>query len=373
MYQSNMPVNQQYFPPQNGNQCGGRIYRPQYSPPLLQISPSVAPSYGVPRLSYQSSGTSIMAQRYDLYNRAPPNYPRIVPNRIVQSNVKLAGNHQEMRHVQNNSSVSSANHPDFSRLPNQKDQFTNVSTEHKPYYGNFKEPLNKRPLNYTMPMETSTVEQDHNVNRPVTTRNLQNNNIGIIDGQRSNFGTKRYKFDLNEKNNVSETVSNPSISNNTTISSMNRTMEMVPTTGSIKTNSTTARKSSESSQDEKQFIFTGPVDKVIHWNMLFQDRFCLYEIIATMVSLQEGTIKTQKIMLVRNTKGPVLQVVYYLFTQIDLDDFHLGMTVRCVGSMIGFNILKAISIRAATQEEIDHLERMSLISDQAVSFQLTHS
>uniref|UniRef100_A0A6P7FWU3 Uncharacterized protein LOC114331638 n=1 Tax=Diabrotica virgifera virgifera TaxID=50390 RepID=A0A6P7FWU3_DIAVI len=361
MYQSNMPVNQQYFPQHNANQLGGHNYRPRYAPPLFQMSPPVAPSYGVPRMSYQSSGAPAMAQKYDnMYNRAPANYPRIVPNRIVQSNIRLPGNHQEMRHVQN-SFASSTNQPGISRLPNQKDQFTNVSTRHKPYYGNFKEPPNKMTQNYSVPMETSAVEQDHNADPPVTTRNFQINNIGTTDGQRR----KTYRFDLNEKKNLNETVSNPNMLNNTITSGMNRTMEMVPTAGSSKTDTTTAG---------KQFIFTGPVEKVIHWNMLLQDRFslCLYEVIATMVCLQEGTIKTQKIMLVRNIKGPVLQVVYYVFTQIDLDDFHLGMTVRCVGSMIGYNILKAVSIRAATQDEIDHLERMSLISDQAVNFQLTH-
>ncbi|XP_056634861.1 uncharacterized protein LOC130443958 [Diorhabda sublineata] len=125
-----------------------------------------------------------------------------------------------------------------------------------------------------------------------------------------------------------------------------------------------------SSPEEKLCIFTGTVEKLIQWNKILTKNLYYYEVIATMVSLREGKVRTQKIMLLRNRSGPVLQVVYYTVTHIDLEDFYLDKIVRCVGYMSGHNVLNAFSIRGATQEEVDNLERFTLISDQSVSLQL---
>ncbi|KAG5893820.1 hypothetical protein JTB14_018324 [Gonioctena quinquepunctata] len=125
-----------------------------------------------------------------------------------------------------------------------------------------------------------------------------------------------------------------------------------------------------STEREKIFIFTGTVEKVIKWNKIFCNHFCYFEVIASVVSIQEGSVRTQKVMLLRDKKGPVLQVVYYLTTHLDLQDFYIGQMLRCVGKMNGQNVLNAVSIKGASQEEVDNLQRLCLICDQAVSHYL---
>lgn len=46
-----------------------------------------------------------------------------------------------------------------------------------------------------------------------------------------------------------------------------------------------------------------------------------------MISIQKGSIDKQKIMLLRDRKGPVLQVIYYESTHIDIEDFYVGKTL----------------------------------------------
>ncbi|KAJ8923082.1 hypothetical protein NQ315_001634 [Exocentrus adspersus] len=123
-----------------------------------------------------------------------------------------------------------------------------------------------------------------------------------------------------------------------------------------------------STENEKIFIFTGTVERVIKWNKIFRNHFCYYEVIASVISIQEGTVSGQKIMLLRDKKGPILQVVYYVTTtHIDIEDFHVEQILRCLGRMSAPNILNAISIRTATKEEVESLQRLNLVCDQAVS------
>ncbi|CAH1102906.1 unnamed protein product [Psylliodes chrysocephalus] len=121
---------------------------------------------------------------------------------------------------------------------------------------------------------------------------------------------------------------------------------------------------------EKLFILTGTVERVIHWNKLLSKQFCYFEVIAAVVSIQEGNVRTQKIMLLRDRTGPILQVIYYMLTHLAIEDFHLGKMIRCVGKMIGPNILNAVSIRDASNDEVESLHRLTLISEQAVSTHL---
>ncbi|CAH1102917.1 unnamed protein product [Psylliodes chrysocephalus] len=121
---------------------------------------------------------------------------------------------------------------------------------------------------------------------------------------------------------------------------------------------------------EKLFILTGTVERVIHWNKLLSNQFCYFEVIAAVVSLQEGSVRTQKIMLLRDRTGPILQVIYYMLTHLAIEDFHLGKMIRCVGKMIGPNILNAISIRDASKDEVESLQRLTLVSEQAVNTHL---
>ncbi|XP_044759863.1 uncharacterized protein LOC123317410 [Coccinella septempunctata] len=120
----------------------------------------------------------------------------------------------------------------------------------------------------------------------------------------------------------------------------------------------------------KTIFCTGTIERILRWNRNLEGVFCMYETIAPIVSLQEGRIKGQKIMLLRDKKGPILQVQYYTSTHIDIDDFNIGQYLRCVGRMIGFNILAAESIREAKEDEISSLARLSYVCDYSVTHNL---
>ncbi|CAG9863040.1 unnamed protein product [Phyllotreta striolata] len=142
-----------------------------------------------------------------------------------------------------------------------------------------------------------------------------------------------------------------------------------PTTSKVSANNKEFRQFS-GRPEEKLFLLTGTVERAIHWHKLLPNALFYIEIIASVVTLQEGKIKTQKIMLLRDRVGPILQVVYYQLTHLAIENFHLGKMVRCVGRMAGSNIFNAVCIRDATDEEIEALSRLTLISDQAVGMHL---
>lgn len=54
---------------------------------------------------------------------------------------------------------------------------------------------------------------------------------------------------------------------------------------------------------------------------------------AAVISIQEGTLPQQKKMLLRDRKGPVMQVIYYEIDRIEIDDFHIDMMLRCIFSV----------------------------------------
>ncbi|XP_045476844.1 GATA zinc finger domain-containing protein 15-like [Harmonia axyridis] len=143
------------------------------------------------------------------------------------------------------------------------------------------------------------------------------------------------------------------------------------------TNNNELNKSMNNNEDNKsknyqvKTIFcTGTIERILRWNRILEDVFCMYETIAPIVSLQEGRIKNQKIMLLRDKKGPILQVHYYNSTHIDIDDFCIGQYLRCVGRMIGFNILSAESIRQAKESEMSTLARLSYVCDYSITHNL---
>ncbi|KAI4456640.1 gamma glutamyl transpeptidase [Holotrichia oblita] len=113
-------------------------------------------------------------------------------------------------------------------------------------------------------------------------------------------------------------------------------------------------------------IFTGTAERIIKWNKAY-DNFCYYEVISSVISIKEGSIRLQKVMLLRDKKGPILQVVHYVNDHINIDDFHVGQMLRCVGRMVGPNTLHAVSIRAATSDELANLARLCYICDHAVA------
>lgn len=60
--------------------------------------------------------------------------------------------------------------------------------------------------------------------------------------------------------------------------------------------------------------------------MLAYDKSILFQ--GFVISIQQGAISQQKIMLLRDKKGPILQVIYYEITHIDIEDFYVGKMLR---------------------------------------------
>ncbi|KAF5306947.1 hypothetical protein FQA39_LY00177 [Lamprigera yunnana] len=114
-------------------------------------------------------------------------------------------------------------------------------------------------------------------------------------------------------------------------------------------------------------LFTGTAEKIVKWHKIHKDYFCFYEVMSSFVSIQEGTIRQQTIFILRDKKGPILQVVHYANDHIYLPNFCVGQMLRCVGHMVGPNIMHGVSIREAKMEEIASLQRMCYISDHAIS------
>ncbi|XP_050295834.1 hybrid signal transduction histidine kinase D-like isoform X3 [Anthonomus grandis grandis] len=122
--------------------------------------------------------------------------------------------------------------------------------------------------------------------------------------------------------------------------------------------------------NEKLCILTGSVERIIKYGKIFQNHFCYYQVFGCVVAITDGNIRFEKKMLLRDKRGgPVLQLTYYCnSTHINIVDFYIGQELRAVGRMIGPNNMSALSIRAATQQELDNLLRMSYISDYAVHY-----
>ncbi|KAF5277174.1 hypothetical protein FQR65_LT03880 [Abscondita terminalis] len=121
------------------------------------------------------------------------------------------------------------------------------------------------------------------------------------------------------------------------------------------------------SGNETLRIFTGTAEKIIKWHKIKKDYFCYFEIIGAIVALEEGSVSNQKIMLLRDKKGPILQVIHYAHDYINIENFFVGQMLRCVGRMVGPNIMHGLSIREAKDDEVMALQRMCYISDHAIS------
>lgn len=53
-----------------------------------------------------------------------------------------------------------------------------------------------------------------------------------------------------------------------------------------------------------------------------------YSISGPVVSLQEGSVHMEKILLLKNKKGPVLQIVYYSNDYISIENFYIGQMLK---------------------------------------------
>ncbi|KAJ3644638.1 hypothetical protein Zmor_022354 [Zophobas morio] len=123
---------------------------------------------------------------------------------------------------------------------------------------------------------------------------------------------------------------------------------------------------SGNSETDKTYFFTGTAERVIAWNRVLKHR-CFYEVIATLVSVQENQDSLHSIILLKDKKGPILQVTHYFDHEMPEEQFIVGETLRCVGYMTGITTMLAVSIRAATPEETAVLKRCCYIGDFAIS------
>ncbi|XP_077289749.1 uncharacterized protein LOC143913667 [Arctopsyche grandis] len=114
-------------------------------------------------------------------------------------------------------------------------------------------------------------------------------------------------------------------------------------------------------------VFTGPVDKVIKWYKILQEIAVdhVFEVIARCVSVKTGN-GCEKHILVRDTSGPVLQVVFY---EIDflLPEIKVGSSLRVMGKMIAKNRMKAFKVREVVAFEEAALPRLCAISHHMVA------
>ncbi|XP_019873360.2 uncharacterized protein LOC109601560 isoform X2 [Aethina tumida] len=124
---------------------------------------------------------------------------------------------------------------------------------------------------------------------------------------------------------------------------------------------------------EKVCVYTGTVERVMNWRNIFQNQFCYFIVVGEVIALQDGSILTQKKLLMRDkTRSPILQVIYHTSTSyININNFFIGQMLRCAGVMIGPNIFNAHSIRNATDEEIETLPRQCCITDRSISHLLS--
>lgn len=52
--------------------------------------------------------------------------------------------------------------------------------------------------------------------------------------------------------------------------------------------------------------------------------------LAPIVSIQEGRVRLQKVLILRDRRGPIIQVVYYVNDHINIQNFFVGQTLRFV-------------------------------------------
>ncbi|KAK9729614.1 hypothetical protein QE152_g15848 [Popillia japonica] len=195
----------------------------------------------------------------------------------------------------------------------------------------------------------SAINTDNRKETKTVTLNTWNpKNVSVSEGNQS---TAKKTFPVGERN---QSTANKHFDNVDTKSVLENKKE------------NTMNKNIQKNDCSDYRIFTGTAERIIKWNKAY-DKFCYYEVISSIISIQVGSIRLQKVMLLRDKKGPILQVVHYVNDHINIDDFHVGQMLRCVGRMVGPNTLHAVSIRAATSDELANLPRLCYICDHAVA------
>ncbi|XP_055538318.1 uncharacterized protein LOC129725912 [Wyeomyia smithii] len=116
-------------------------------------------------------------------------------------------------------------------------------------------------------------------------------------------------------------------------------------------------------KDPKQLrLITGSIEYIIKMTKLLPDYgSALLEIYANVLSIKEGTYQSEKVLLLRNRTGPVMQGVFY---EIDfrMTAIATGDLVRCVGRLNGGSRLQILKITPASVEDEQMGARLQTVS-----------
>ncbi|XP_055600789.1 uncharacterized protein LOC129749748 [Uranotaenia lowii] len=110
-------------------------------------------------------------------------------------------------------------------------------------------------------------------------------------------------------------------------------------------------------------IITGSVDNILKLSKSPQsgDGLTLVELFANILSFKTGAYDCEKILLLRNRSGPIIQGVFY---EIDfrMAGIGVGDLVRCVGRLSGGSRLQILKITHASLEDEQMAARLQTVS-----------
>ncbi|XP_049857558.1 spermatogenesis-associated protein 22 isoform X2 [Schistocerca gregaria] len=111
-------------------------------------------------------------------------------------------------------------------------------------------------------------------------------------------------------------------------------------------------------------VLSGTVDKIVKWEKILSFANLLFEVFGSLVSVQPGMKYPQKVLMLREPTGPILQCIFY---EIDrrLPSLQTGDYIRCVGWFIGKTKMQIVSVREVTPAERSSIQRLGFISQRA--------
>uniref|UniRef100_A0A1Q3F8E9 Uncharacterized protein n=1 Tax=Culex tarsalis TaxID=7177 RepID=A0A1Q3F8E9_CULTA len=107
----------------------------------------------------------------------------------------------------------------------------------------------------------------------------------------------------------------------------------------------------QSKPDPKKFrIITGSVEHILKLSRSAPEEAPLVELYANILSMKRGASGTERILLLRNQAGPVIQGVFF---EIDfrMPEVAAGDFVRCVGRLTGGSRLQILKLTPASEED----------------------
>ncbi|EAT42926.1 AAEL005554-PA [Aedes aegypti] len=108
-------------------------------------------------------------------------------------------------------------------------------------------------------------------------------------------------------------------------------------------------------------VLTGSVEHILKLTKSNSDGFPLVEVFANVLSVKAGAYECEKILLLRNRTGPIMQGVFY---EIDfrMPAVSVGDFVRCVGRLTGGSRLQILKLTLASPEEERMSQRLQTVS-----------